>query len=42
MRIQVPILAFPNFTNTAAPFYLQTNASVGLGAVLDQGGHVIA
>jgi len=41
MFIQVPILAFPNFTNTAAPFYLQTDTSaVGLDAVLDQGTHV--
>ena len=43
MLIQAPILAFPDFTNTAAPFLLQTDASaVGLGAVLEQGGRVIA
>ena len=43
MLIQVPILAFPDFTNTAAPFLLQTDASaVGLGAILEQDGHVIA
>jgi len=41
--IQAPILAFPDFTNAAAPFLLQTDASaVGLGAVLEQGGRVIA
>ena len=43
MLIQAPILAFPNFTSAAAPFLLQTDASaVGLGAVLEQGGRVIA
>ena len=43
MLIQAPILAFPDFTNTAAPFLLQTDASaVGLGANLEQGGRVIA
>jgi len=35
MLIQAPSLAFPDFTNTAAPFLLQTDASaVGLGAVV--------
>jgi len=43
MLIQAPYLAFPDFTNTVAPFLLQTGASaVGLGAVLEQGGRVIA
>jgi len=42
MLIQAPMLAFPDFTNTA-PFLMQTDASVlGLGAVLEQGGRVIA
>ena len=40
---QAPILAFPQFTADAAPFLLQTDASaIGLGAVLEQGGRVIA
>ena len=40
---QAPILAFPHFKADAAPFLLQTDASaVGLGAVLEQGGRVIA
>ena len=40
---QAPILAFPQFMADAAPFLLQTDASaVGLGAVLEQGGRVIA
>ena len=43
MLIQAPILAFPYFTNTAAPSLLQTDASVvGLDAVLEQDGCVIA
>jgi len=43
MLIQAPILASLDFTITAAPFLLQTDASaVGLGVVLEQGGHVIA
>ena len=38
-----PILSFPQFTPDAPLFSLQTDAStVGLGAVLEQGGHVIA
>ena len=37
------ILAFPQFTGDAPPFLLQTDASaVGVGAVLEQGGCVIA
>ena len=41
--IPAPILVFPDFTNAAAPFLLQTDASaMGLGAVLEQGGRVIA
>jgi len=40
---QSPILAYPDFSSAAPPFVLQTDASaVGLGAVLEQGGHVIA
>ena len=40
---QSPILAYPDFSPNAPPFVLQTDASaVGLGAVLEQGGHVIA
>ena len=40
---QAPILAFPQFTADAPPFLLQTDASaVGVGAVLEQGGCVIA
>ena len=40
---QAPILAFPQFMANAAPFLLQTDASaVGLGALLEQGGCVIA
>ena len=40
---QAPILAFPKFMSSASPFSLQTNASaVGVCAVLEQGGHVIA
>jgi hypothetical protein len=38
-----PILSFPDFRPNAAPFHLQTDASaVGIGAVLEQDGHVIA
>ena len=40
---QAPVLTYPDFSATAPPFVLQTDASaVGLGAVLEQGGHVIA
>ena len=40
---QAPILIYPDFSTTAPTFLLQTDASaVGLGAVLEQGGHVIA
>ena len=40
---QSPILACPDFSPNAHPFVLQTDASaVGLGAALEQGGHVIA
>ena len=41
--IQAPVLAFSDFNSSAAPFQLQTDASgVGVGAVLEQNGHVIA
>ena len=41
--IESPILAYPDFSSSAPPFVLQTDASaVGLGAVLEQGGYVIA
>ena len=41
--IQAPVLAFPDFNSSAAPFQLQADASgVGVGAVLEQNGHVIA
>ena len=41
--VQAPVLAFPSFEEGAAPFLLQTDASaVGLGAVLEQNGRVIA
>ena len=41
--IQAPVLAFPDFSSSAAPFQLQADASgVGVGAVLEQNGHVIA
>ena len=40
---RAPILAFPCFSADAAPFYLQTDASaVGIGAILEQDGHVVA
>ena len=40
---QAPVLTYPDFSATAPSFVLQTDASaVGLGAVLEQGGHVIA
>ena len=38
-----PILHYPNFGSDAGPFVLQSDASAtGLGAVLEQDGHVIA
>ena len=41
--VQAPVLMYPQFKQDAAPFILQTDASsVGLGAVLEQNGHVIA
>ena len=40
---KTPVLAFPDFSQTAAAFHLQTDASaVGIRAVLEQDGHVIA
>ena len=37
-----PILSFPQFSPDAPPFLLQTDTStVGLGTMLEQGGHVI-
>ena len=40
---QAPILGYPSFHHSASPFVLQTDTSaVGLGAVLEQDGHVIA
>ena len=39
----MPILTYPNFSHTAHPFQLYTDASAsGLGAVLEQGSRVIA
>lgn len=41
--VRAPILAYPRFEPQASEFMLQTDASaVGLGAVLEQQGHVIA
>ena len=41
--LQSPILIFPDFSSTAKPFVLQTDASAtGIGAVLKQGGQVVA
>jgi len=40
--VQAPVLAYPCFDSTAEEFVLQTDASaVGLGAILEQDGHVI-
>ena len=40
---QAPVLAYPEFLPSSTPFYLQTDASaVGIGAVLEQDGHVVA
>jgi len=37
------VLTYPNFAVDTDPFVLQTDASaVGIGAVLEQGGHVLA
>ncbi|KAL5503413.1 hypothetical protein EMCRGX_G010361, partial [Ephydatia muelleri] len=41
--VQAPILAYPRFDQDAGTFVLQADASaIGLGAVLEQDGHVIA
>ena len=41
--LEFPVLTYPNFAADAGPFVLQTDASaVGVGAVLEQDGHVIA
>ena len=41
--LQAPVLTYPRFTPDASTFVLQTDASaVGLGAVLEQDGHVVA
>ena len=41
--VTAPVLAYPQFKQSANQFVLQTDASdVGLGAVLEQDGHVIA
>ena len=41
--MQAPILTYPRYDTEAPPFVLQTDASsVGVGAVLEQGGKVVA
>ena len=41
--VQSPVLTFPDFSSTAKPFVLQTDASsFGIGAVLEQTGKVVA
>ena len=41
--VHAPVLAYPRFDSSASEFQLQTDASaVGLGAVLEQDGHVVA
>lgn len=40
--LQEPVLGYPNLAQNASPFVVQTDASAtGLGAVLEQDGHVI-
>ena len=40
---QAPVLAYPNFSSSASQFQLHTDASaIGLGAILEQGGKVVA
>ena len=40
---QIPVLTYPCFDSNASEFQLHTDASaIGLGAVLEQDGHVIA
>ena len=40
---QAPVLTYPFFGPSADPFSLQTDASsTGIGAILEQGGHVVA
>ena len=41
--VQLSVLAYPKFNQTSPVFILQTHAnSVGVGAILEQGGLVIA